>query len=282
MRKIRLTCVWLRWAATSAFWVLTRTVALLCTPLRPVCLQHRQALLRLPYLKDTKPREIETPEGKVIKSFKFSPGPHRNFIGLDRVFRESGKMKIHRIGNSVVRLLKGRDMIDIGVELGRRDPAFVLCDNPNCADCVRQRADIRRDVLKKESFRLVAAASLAGRYIPEMVENCQATGIDNVELDAVQGKPVQLIGGRILAAHVEELRSQGITVTALRPSAVTARLEDLFQIAAETNVKRVVLGWHGGTAPTYVRSRRADKDGRGEGSDSLLLQYDSKVNPKGF
>ena len=49
-----------------------------------------------------------------------------------------------RIGNSIVRLMKSRDLIDLAVEAGSRNPGFALCDNPNCPDCVVQRASIRK------------------------------------------------------------------------------------------------------------------------------------------
>ena len=208
---------------------------------RSTLLHTAEELLRLPYLKERGPEEVETPEGKASKTWKFFPGPHRNFIGLDRLFRESGKMKMGRIGNAVVRLIKGRDLVDLALEAGRKDPAFALCDNPNCRDCILQRADLRRARLKEESFTVVAAASLAGRYIPEMVENCKAAGIDHIELDAVQGQPIQTISREKLVGYIKELSREGVKVTALRPSAVTSELDDIFQAASESGVNRVVL-----------------------------------------
>lgn len=208
---------------------------------RSTLLHGVEELLQLPYLKTTKPREIETPEGMVTASFKFFPGPHRDFIGLDRVLRQSGVVTIHRVGNAVMRLMKADAVMAACLELGRTDAAFVLCDNPHCADCTRQRASIRRHRLAKEDFRLVAAGSLAGRYVPEMMEACSAAGVDCIELDAVQGKPVQAIPADTLAAQIEELKAQGLTVTGLRASAAGEGLDGLFETAVETGLARVVL-----------------------------------------
>ena len=78
-------------------------------------------------------------------------------------------MKIMRIGNAQVRLIKSDLMFETLLALGSGDPAFALCENPSCADCVRQRAAIFAADMEKESFRLTASSRLAGRYVPEMV-----------------------------------------------------------------------------------------------------------------
>ena len=112
---------------------------------RSTTLHTVEALLRLPYLQETQPVTFDTPEGKVTQTWPFFPGPHRDFIGLDPALRASGRMRMRRIGDAVVRLMRSRDLIDVTLELGRKDPAFVLCDNPNCPDCVPQRAALRRE-----------------------------------------------------------------------------------------------------------------------------------------
>ena len=209
---------------------------------RSTALHTIEELLRLPYLKTTPPREIETPEGNVMASFDFFPGPHRDFIGLDRAFRETGVMKIHRIGNAVVRLMKADALIEAGLEMGRHDAAFALCDNPNCPDCIDQRAKIRRSRLREERFRLVAAASLAGRYVPEIIENCRASGVDHIELDMLQGKPVQAVPGGDLARAMNELQAADLSVTSLRPSIASGKqIDALFAVAADAGIRRLVL-----------------------------------------
>ena len=182
---------------------------------RNTTLHGVEALLELPYLNTTT-AAFTLPGGeKIEKSWKFYPGPHRDFIGIDRYFRESGKMTITRIGNSQVRLIKAKDLFDIALALGKKDPAFVLCDNPECADCVRQRAAIFADKMAKESFTLSVSSRLAGRYIPEMVENLQKAGISNIELDYLQGKACAFLPEVKLKKAVEELKEEGIKVSAL-------------------------------------------------------------------
>ena len=114
-----------------------------------------EALLQLPYLSSVSDL-VQTPEGKVQRTWKYFPGPHRDFIGLDKILRSSGKMKVSRIGKAVTRLIKAQDLIGILSDIGCNDPAFCLCDNPECADCVSQRAAIYRDAMCKEDFKLAA------------------------------------------------------------------------------------------------------------------------------
>jgi aminoglycoside 3-N-acetyltransferase len=180
---------------------------------RNTTLHTVEELLGLPYLKPTSEKTFDTPEGKQTKSWTLFPGPHRDFIGLDAALRASGKMTIGKIGTSAVRLIRSRDLIDICMEIGRRDPAFMLCANPNCADCVMQRADLYRARMAGEAFTLAAAGSLAGRYVPEMLENLNAAGIGAVELDAVQGKPVHQLRPDVLKTSIAELKAGGLDVS---------------------------------------------------------------------
>ncbi len=208
---------------------------------RNTTLHTVEELLRLPYLKTTAPVAFDTPEGRKTKSWKFFPGPHRDFIGLDRALRQSGKMRIGKVGNAVVRLIRAQDLIDICLDIGRRDPAFVLCDNPNCQDCVIQRAAIRRQRYAGESFQLAAASGLAGRYVPEIIENLTNAGITAVELDFLRGLPIQMLARERVLQAAAELTAAGFTVTALRASADSAAAETLVDTAAEAGIGRVVL-----------------------------------------
>ena len=208
---------------------------------RNTTLHAVEAMLKLPYLKTTDERTFSTPEGEVTRSWPHFPGPHRDFIGLDRLLRERGIVKIGRIGSAVVRLMKGREMIDALLEVGGKDSAFALCDNPSCADCRRQRAALRRNRFAGEDFTLAAASSLAGRYVPEIVENCLAAGIDAVELDCLQGHPLQGVEAAQVRAAVEELRAGGCVVTGLRGRVVGDGIESFLQTAVECGIERVVL-----------------------------------------
>ena len=207
---------------------------------RSTTLHSPEAICRMPYLSDRE-YTFETPEGEVTKTIRHLPGPHRNFIGLDRPLREAGKIRVGRIGSSVVRLTKARDLIDLAVEAGRKDPGFVLCDNPNCADCIAQWAALRRDRFRQEEFTAAASSSLAGRYVPEIVDNCRAAGIDAVELDCLRGRPIHKLRGIKLATAVDALRDEGIAVISLRLRVISSKLAGLVAAASEQRIGRVVL-----------------------------------------
>ncbi|MFH1970288.1 MAG: AAC(3) family N-acetyltransferase [Verrucomicrobiota bacterium] len=208
---------------------------------RNTMLHTVEEMLRLPYLKTTAEKTFDMPRGKVTKSWPFFPGPHRDFIGLDRMFQESGKMKIVRIGHAVVRLIKGKDLIALALEAGRQDPAFVLCANPNCADCVAQRANLWRARFAGESFHLAASTHLSGRYVPEIIEQCARAGIHGVELDILEGQPVELMTADKLKTTVAALREGKLEVTALRARAVGTKPSVLIERARGCGVVRVVL-----------------------------------------
>jgi len=71
---------------------------------RNTTLHAVEELLRLFYLTTTDEVTFPTPEGEVTRSWVFFPGPHRDFIGLDRLLRQRGVLRLGRIGSGVVRL----------------------------------------------------------------------------------------------------------------------------------------------------------------------------------
>jgi aminoglycoside 3-N-acetyltransferase len=199
-----------------------------------------EALLRLPYLNSVSD-VVQTPQGMAQKTWKYYPGPHRDFIGLDKILRSSGKMKTGKIGNAVTRLIKSQDLIEILAEAGRRNPAFCLCDNPECADCASQRAAIFRDAMDKEDFKLASSSALSGRYIPEIIENLRRSGIGYVELDFIQGKPAHLIPAEKLQLAVRELAGNNISVSGLRLPGVPADIKKTLQLAKDSGIGRLTL-----------------------------------------
>jgi aminoglycoside 3-N-acetyltransferase len=208
---------------------------------RNTTLHSVETFLQLPYLNTTPEITFSTPQGQVTKSWPHFPGPHRNFIGLDKLLRDQGIVRVGKIGKAVVRLMKSRELIDTLLTSGALDPSFVLCDNPHCEACIRQRADVFRHRLQKEDGVIAASAVLAGRYLPQMVENLTAQGIEAVELDYIQGKPVQNMPQDRLVAAVAELVEAGCKVISLRASAITEQTSSLIDAAAVCQVPRVVL-----------------------------------------
>ncbi len=204
---------------------------------RNTTLHSVEALLELPYLGSKKAKLENDNE----KSWKYYPGPHRDFIGVDHIMRENGKMKIGKIGNAVVRLMKSQDLIDVFTESGSKDPAFCLCDNENCADCVKQRAAIRKDRLSEEDFKLCIASSVAGRYIPEMIENLKAAGVGYVELDIIQGKPAHKFPVDKLKKAVEEFAENDIKISALRLPVIPAEFEKILEVLKTAGIDSLIM-----------------------------------------
>lgn len=134
-------------------------------------------------------------------------GPHRNFIGLDRLFRERGVTRMGRIGKAVCRLMDARMMLEAALEALRRDPAAVLCDNPACSDCAMQRGKIKAARLAEEDFTLAAdfGDMIHDEDVDEVIEAIKGEGISAVEITA----------GRY-GEYGEALEAQGISVVAVQ------------------------------------------------------------------
>ena len=155
--------------------------------------------------------------------------------------RDNGIMSIIRIGDAQVRLIKMKEMLELMVELGDEDPAFALCDNPACADCVRQRAAIFADRIANETFKLSASSRLCGRYVPEMIEKLQAIGIKNIELDYVQGKACAFMDAAQLKRIIEDIQTAHISISALRSYVVPENIESFVQKMKDAGISRVIL-----------------------------------------
>ncbi|MCK5802816.1 MAG: AAC(3) family N-acetyltransferase [Lentisphaeria bacterium] len=207
---------------------------------RNTTLHTVEELLRLPYLKETSEVTFETPEGQVTKSWPFFPGPHRDFLGLGAVLEQNGIVHTGRIGDATVRLMRSSELIEFSLDVGRRDPTFVLCDSPFCRDCVKQRAAIRAARFADESFRLSVSAQLAGHYAVEIADRCLALGIGAVELDGLQGWPLEKVPIAQIEAAMDAFSEAGLAVSALRLSAIPDTADNILQLAASRNVNRIV------------------------------------------
>ncbi|MBR6058271.1 MAG: AAC(3) family N-acetyltransferase [Victivallales bacterium] len=208
---------------------------------RNTTLHSVEAILKLPYL-GSHTEKCKAPDGKeVTRTWHYYPGPHRDFIGLDHIMRDNGIMSIIRIGDAQVRLIKMKEMLELMVELGDEDSAFALCDNPACADCVRQRAAIFADRIANETFKLSASSRLCGRYVPEMIEKLQAIGIKNVELDYVQGKACAFMDAGQLKRIIEDFQMARISISALRSYVVPENIASFVQKMKDAGISRVIL-----------------------------------------
>lgn len=121
---------------------------------------------------------------------RHNAGPHRDFIGLDARLRDSGAQATGKVGGAVARLVDAKAMAEVMRAGLRENPALVLCDNPECEDCTKQRAAIRRARLAQESFTLSALASSVSAYPEEIADELCRAGIADVVVDRLYGRPV--------------------------------------------------------------------------------------------
>ncbi len=134
---------------------------------RNTLLHHPEELVRAPYLS-TIERRYRDESGVVrTKIIEWFPGPHRDFIGLEPLLVEGKAMRIGKVGNAVARLMHAGTTVDIVVDALRRDPAAVLCDNPNCDDCVMQRAKIKAHDLAQQDF---TASALLDELVDDLAD----------------------------------------------------------------------------------------------------------------
>ncbi|MHB1190655.1 MAG: AAC(3) family N-acetyltransferase [Armatimonadota bacterium] len=153
---------------------------------RNTTLHTAEAFVRAPYLDDIEAAYVDDDGREITISVAAMAGPHRDFIGLDSLFRERGIMNTAKIGKAVCRLMETGPMLGAALEAIRLDPAAVLCDNPACADCVMQRGRIKAARLAKEDFTLAAVAGDISDDPDEVLETIHGEGISALELTAYE------------------------------------------------------------------------------------------------
>ncbi|MEA3402042.1 MAG: AAC(3) family N-acetyltransferase [Armatimonadota bacterium] len=119
---------------------------------RNTLLHHPEEIVRAPYLSTIERQYVDEHGNVQTKTLELFPGPHRDFIGLEPLLREGRAMRIGKVGDAVARLMHAGTTVEIVVEALREDPAAVLCDNPNCDDCVMQRAKLKAHDLAQHDF----------------------------------------------------------------------------------------------------------------------------------
>lgn len=185
---------------------------------RNTTLHTAEALSGAVYLSDITGTYVDDSGTEVTIPIAAMAGPHRDFIGLDRLFRERGIMTIGRIGSAVCRLIDAGAMLDMTLEALKQDPAAVLCDNPSCADCVMQRGKIKAARLARESFTLAAVFGDISNDVHEVLRALQGEGISAVEVTSAECR-----------AHGVALMGAGVSIVAVQAAANDHRAADLAQ-----------------------------------------------------
>lgn len=154
---------------------------------RNTTLHTAEALADLPYLRTVYKKYRK--DGKEIEiKIERMAGPHRNFIGFDKIFRDKGVMTIGKIGNAVCRLIKAKEMLNITVELFKKNPSACLCDNPSCKDCLMQKGKIKAEMLKREDFKLSIDMSSTQLESEKLIDELKYQGIKYIQIDSSVGE----------------------------------------------------------------------------------------------
>ena len=181
-------------------------------------------------------------KGKVKNlTLKAFPGPHRDFIGLDPLFRMTDVMTIGKVGNAVARLIDAHKMIEVGMHAMKDDPAAVLCENPNCADCVMQRRKIHLAQLKKEDFTLSALSSSISPWPDEIADEMARAGIYDLVLDRLYNLPISKVNENKLRRAADTLSTENITVSAIHATADLTKLDHAIATAEHLGAKTIIV-----------------------------------------
>jgi len=72
------------------------------------------------------------------------PGCSSGFVAIEPLLRDRGLQRETMIGSCRARAIPALAMLEVAVELLRRNPAALLCDNPECPHCTVARGLIRQ------------------------------------------------------------------------------------------------------------------------------------------
>lgn len=187
-----------------------------CDQDRNTLLHCAEEVVDAPYLHTIQRDYLDERGVRRTKTLEKYPGPHRDFIGLDKLLRDGGAMRVGKIGRAVCRLMHAGKTLELVVAALRADPAAVLCNNPNCDDCVRQRAAITRHRLSQEDFTLAAIVdelAMPLDRLDEAVGIITSQGIDAVEFGPELTAALLDLPAEDLAAVDGLLREMHVRVT---------------------------------------------------------------------
>lgn len=189
-----------------------------CDQDRNTLLHSAEEAVDAPYLTPLDRDYMDADGQRRTKRLERFPGPHRDFIGLEGLFRSAGAMKIGKIGRATCRLMKAGEILNLAIEALERDPAAVLCDNPNCRDCVKQRAAIVRHRLQSEDFTLAALVDDLGLPLSRLEEAVLAItdqGVGTIQFGPLLSAELAAVSDDVLAVLRGQLREMKVDVCAV-------------------------------------------------------------------
>lgn len=240
-----------------------------CDQDRNTTLHTAEAMVNAPYLKDIEATYIADDGTPVNIKIAAMAGPHRDFIGLDRLFLARGVTRLGRIGKAVCRLMDARRMLEVAMGAIGADPAAALCDNPACADCVMQRGMVKAVRLAAEDFTLVAVTGDISDDWDDVLQAIRGEGVSALELTV-----------RDFERHREHLAAEGVSVVAIRGALGD---EQACALAKRLGVPLVVPA---STRQDLLAAMRAAEDGtnvlvENEGAPSCLYADFYREHPNG-
>lgn len=199
---------------------------------RSTFLHTAEEMAELDYLRPSTARYLDDRGAVVRATWAWFPGPHRNFIGLQRRLEEAGVVEKTRIGSCVAQIMECRPLLDALLGWLRAEPNLFLSSNPLLPDGVRQRADLLRRELQRESFTAAIDTRFGGRSLEEVIDNAGRFGVDRVVLSYVGHTPWQAVSEARRLWYLAGLREAGIGVAAIAAAGGEAgEIQDLLKEA---------------------------------------------------
>lgn len=183
---------------------------------RSTFLHTVETIARHPYLRNKSALYIDA-RGKQKKgTWKFFPGPHRNFIGLQRWMEANQLVAKAKIGSSIVQMIPMLPLLEKLLIRCKEEPGIFISNNPNLNDGIWQKADIFRERIGRESFKLAADSQYSGQYLEEIIGNVRKYGIDNIMLSYINNISWGKIEPQKRKWYLQGIKLAGLKVAAIK------------------------------------------------------------------
>ncbi|RPJ46994.1 MAG: aminoglycoside N(3)-acetyltransferase [Chloroflexi bacterium] len=108
-------------------------------------LPHRRPSLAGPYIP------LDYADGRQVL-YNASGGPQcsEGFAAVEGIMRERNHIIDGYVGVSPVKLMKGKDVIFDTVDLLKRAPWALYCNNPECHECAKNRQTVMQELLERK------------------------------------------------------------------------------------------------------------------------------------
>lgn len=206
---------------------------------RSTFLHTAEALARLPYLRPHKAR-FKDAQGKTrTRTWKFFPGPHRDFIGLQAWLDAEGLTRKLKIGSCMAQAMPCRALLDALLRRLETEPDLFLSANRQMHDGVWQRADILRARWAALSFEMVADSRFAGRCGEEIIDNLARSGLDRVLLSSIGDVPWPGLNQTRRKWVLRGFRDAKVHIAALKVPVLVPR--EALDLVSEAGAGRLVV-----------------------------------------